>query len=150
MNIIEKVGSDFQKALKEKDEIKLSTLRLLKAAITKKEKENGKTPTDDEVIKIIAKEISSRKEAAEIYKGAGKTEMAEKENQEAEILKVYMPEEISDDQLNALIDKAIVEVGAAGMQDMGKVMGRVMPQTAGRADGSKVSGIVRNKLSAKN
>lgn len=148
MDLKSKINQDFQVALKQKDQPKIDVLRLLKSAITNKEKSGdskGKL-SDGEIIKIVSKEISQRSEAAKIYEDAEKKQAAEKEKQEKQILEEYMPEQISDQELEKIIDQVIEEAQASNMQDMGKVMSKVMIQVSGQADGKKVSQIVQKKL----
>jgi len=134
-----------------KDELRLSTIRLLKSAIQYHEIQKGGAgygATDEDVIEVIGREIKKRNEAIELYKQGGRNELAEKEQKELEILKSYLPEQMSEDEVRKLVEEAISSIGASGIQDMGKVMGALMPKVKGKADGTLVSNIVREALSS--
>ena len=154
MHLKEQIDIDLTQALKAKDEPKVGVLRMLKSAIIKKEKSPDFAQTKDqdleisdpEIMKIVAKEIAQREEAAQMYKQASRTELAEKEIKETEFLKKYLPQQLSEEELNKIIDRVIVEVSASEIKDMGKVMAKLIPELGGRADGGKVSQIVRDKL----
>ena len=148
MNLNDKIDSDLKDALKNQDKVRLDTLRMLRSAIVRKEKEvSGQTIDDSVITKIIASEIKSREESAKIYKDEARPELADKENQEVEILKNYQPKQLSSGELDKLIDDTIQSLGAKTPADMGKVMGKLMPEIAGKADGGYVSQKVREKLS---
>jgi uncharacterized protein YqeY len=107
----------------------------------------GKELSEEEVIDVLSKEAKKRKESLELFKQGGREDLAEKEQQELNIITSYLPAVLSEDEVLGIIDKAITEVGAEGMQDMGKVMGKVMPEVKGRADGKAVQELVKKKLS---
>ena len=133
-----------------KDELKLSTIRMLKSAIQYHEIQKGGAgyeATDEDVIKVIGREVKKRNEAIELYKQGGRNELADKEEKELAILKAYLPEQMSEDEIQKLVEEAISQTGASSMQDMGKVMGALMLKVKGRADASLVSTIVREALS---
>lgn len=139
MKISERIEEDFKKALKSKDETSVSTLRLLKAALKNKEIELKKELTDDELLDLLSKEIKKRKESEEIYRQAERRELADKEGKEIEILQRYLPEQISEEELEKIIKDEISKTGASSLSDLGKVMTQVMPKVKGRVDGSAVS-----------
>jgi len=147
MALIEQIENDFKDALKNKEAEKLSVLRMLKSSIKNFEIGEQKTATDDDAIRLIQREIKQRKDSIESYTSGGRAELAEKERGEAEILKKYLPQQLSSEEIVKIIEAAISEVGATTPADMGKVMGRVMSQVAGRADGSQVSTKVKELLS---
>jgi len=147
MSLVNQIDIDFKSALKNKEVEKLSTLRLLKSAIKNYEIEQKNEVGDDDVIKIIQREIKQRKDSIESFSTSGRQGLADKEEKEMEILQKYMPEQLPDDELEKIIETAISEIGATSLVDMGKVMGKVMPQIAGRADGNHVSSKVREVLS---
>lgn len=147
MILLETINLDFKNAYKEKDEITLGTLRMLKSAIHNTEIAEGKELNENEIFQIINKEIKQRKEAQSQYQQGGRTELAEKEAKEAAILSKYLPKQIGKDEITNIIKKVISETGASGQQDMGKVMSKVMPEIKGKADGSTVSQIVKDLLS---
>lgn len=165
MSLQQQINNDFKKALQEKNELVLSVLRMLNAAIKNKEiekrtklsreekdiaklEEQSKL-TDEEAIEVISSEAKKRREAIEEYKKGNRRELAEKEKKELEVLKKYMPEQISEEQIKEETEKVIKEIGVVGPQDMGKVMGALMPKLKGRAEGKVVSRIVNELLSNK-
>lgn len=141
--------SDLNASMKARDEVTTATLRMALTAITTEEVA-GKTArelTDDEVLKVLVREAKKRREAAEAFDGAGRTELAARERAEGEVLDRYLPAQLGDDELTELISAAIAESGASSPRDMGAVMKLVAPQVAGRADGKRVSDEVRRRLS---
>ena len=121
-------------------------LRLMLSSLTSAEKDLQRPLTEDEELQVLQRERKKRLEAAEAFRNAGREEQAEKEEVELEILEEFMPEPLSEDELERIVDDAIAENKATSMRDMGRVMADVMPQIAGRADGSAVSQLVREKL----
>lgn len=147
--MIEKIQEDLIEAQKAKDELKVSTLRLLLGAIKNyaiAKESTSYNPSDEEIAGVVQKEIKQRKESIESYKAGGRQELADKENKELEILQKYLPEQMSEEEIRKLVDGAIAETGASSMQDMGKVMGVLSPTLKGKADIGVVSGIVKEKL----
>jgi uncharacterized protein YqeY len=148
--MLEKIQKDLVGAQKAKDELKVSTLRLLIGAIKNfaiAKESASYSPSDEEIVSVIQKEIKQRKESIESYKAGNRQELADKESKELEILQKYLPEQMSEEEIRKLIEAAISETGAASMQDMGKVMGVLSPKLKGKADMSVVSSIVKEKLS---
>ena len=141
--ILERVQGDTRDALKAGERDRVAALRLVADALQKDLKEGG----DDEVA-VLRRERKRRLEAAEAYRGAGNDERAEAEEREATLIEGYLPAELSDDELGAMVDEAIGDAGAEGPQDMGKVMGAVMPKVGGHADGNRVSAMVKDRLAA--
>lgn len=146
MALIEQINSDFMSAMKSKDEAKVSVLRMLKSALQNEKIKLGSDLADDDVIKVIQSQIKQRKDSISTYEAGGRAELADKEKSEIEVLIAYMPQQLSDEELTAIIKSAIDETGATSMQDMGKIMGNVMPKVAGKADGSQVSAKVKELL----
>ena len=142
-----KIKDDLSQAMLARDELKTSTLRMLISSLdyTKIEK-NTDELEDKDVILVIQKELKKRVEAAAGFKSGGRDEQAQKEEAEGEVLKKYLPEQISDEELTKLVEVTINEVGASNVSDMGKVMGAVLGKVEGRADSSRVAGLVRGKL----
>ena len=134
-------------ALRSGDKVRLGTLRMLSAAITNREKEVLHELDDDEVREVAAREVKRRAESIEAFESAGRTELADKERAEREVLQPFAPERLSHAEVDALIDRAISSTGATSMSDMGKVMGAVMATAKGKADGSVVQAKVRDRLS---
>jgi uncharacterized protein YqeY len=133
-------------ALRAGEKIRLGALRLLAASITNREKEVMRELSDDEVREVAGKEVKRRTESIEAFGSAGRTELAEKERAEREVLQPFAPEQLSDAEVDALIDDAISATGATSMQEMGKVMGAVMASAKGKVDGSVVQQKVRERL----
>ena len=133
-------------ALRAGDKVRLGALRMLAASITNREKEVLHELSDEEVREVAGKEVKRRTESIEAFASAGRTELAEKERAEREILEPFAPEQLADAEVDALIDRAISVTGAASMQDMGRVMGAVMASAKGRVDGSVVQRKVRERL----
>jgi len=139
MKVLEKIDEDLKNALRGKDEIVLSTLRLFKAALKNKEIEQQKELSEEQILDLILKEIKKRKESLEIYNKAGRAELAKKEEEELEVLQQYAPEQIPEEELEKIIKEEISQLEISGSFDIGKVMSRVMPKVKGRTDGNIVS-----------
>ena len=135
-------------ALKSRDEIRLSTLRLLLSALNYARIDKRSDLTEEEELDIVRKEAKKRKDAIEAYEKAGAKDRAEKEGKELEILKEYLPEDMSDEEIEKLIIEGIKNTGAVQIKDMGKVIGFVMQAAKGQADGKKVTELVKNKLTS--
>jgi uncharacterized protein len=133
-------------ALRAGEKVRLGALRMLASSITNREKEVMRELSDDEVREVAAKEVKRRTESIEAFESAGRTELAEKERAEREVLQAFAPEQLSDAEVDALIDGAISATGATSMQEMGKVMGAVMASAKGKVDGSVVQQKVRERL----
>ena len=146
----DKIQGDLQKAMIAKDELRLSTLRMLKSGIQYFEiqKGAGYEATDEDVIEVIGREIKKRKESIELYKKGGREELAQNEQKEIEILQNYLPEQISEEEVRKLIKETISQTGASTIADIGKVMGTLMPKVKGKADSTLVSNLVRTALSS--
>ena len=147
MNLLQQVDEDLKSAMKARDELKVSALRMLKAAASNAAIQKGKADlADAEAMEVIAKLIKQRDESVEAYTKGNRPELAEKERKEAAILKAYLPAAMPDEELKAIIQAAVKETGAGGPQGMGAVMKAVLPRVAGRAGGGKVSQFVREAL----
>lgn len=162
MTISEKIQNDFKEAFKAKNQIKLSTLKMLRAEIHNAEiakhtrlvkssdggivEDESCELNDEEILQVISREIKKRKDAVDVYAKASREEMAEKEKEEMAILADYMPEQMKEEELKELIKNAIKDIGASGPKDTGKVMAMVMAQVKGKADGSIVGKIVKEYL----
>lgn len=141
------IQDDLKSAQLERQELKVSTLRLLLSEIHNLEIQKGVELNEADVISVIQREAKKRKEAVEAFKIGGREEQAQKEEAELKILEEYLPAQLSNEELTALVDQAITEVGVKSITEMGKVMAAVMNKVAGRADGNTVSSLVRQKLS---
>lgn len=149
MSLKSQLQTDLIEAMKAKDENKVSALRMLKAAIMKFEV-SGKEKveaSDEDVLKILQKEVKQREDSIDQFEKGGRQDLVETEKKQLDVLKVYLPEQLSDEQLVSMIKAVMAEVGASGPQDMGKVMGPVMKKIAGQADGNKVKSLVEKTLS---
>ena len=142
-----RIQEDVKAAMKAKDKARLGVLRLITAAIKQKEVDERTELNDDQVIAVLEKMVKQRKDSIAQYEKAGRTELAEQEAFEIGIIQEYLPEPLSEAEIDALITEAIKATGAAGMKDMGKVMGWLKPRLAGRADMGKVSQTIKKRLS---
>ncbi len=141
-----RMKQDCTAALKAGDKRRREALNVLIAALKKERIDAGKQPSETDELVVLKRERKRRAEAMEIYLQAGRTELAEKEKYEDELLGGYLPEELTADELGKLVDEAIAVTGAASPKEMGKVMGYLMPRVAGRADGRVLSDLVRGRL----
>ena len=148
MALRELLQTDMKAAMKEREagKLKLAVLRMVWAAIRNKEIDEKTTLNDDAVIAVLMKEVKQREDTIAEIKDANRPDLVEKNQQEIEILKNYLPKPLSDDELEAIVKDVIAAVGAKSMKDMGKVMGRVMAQTHGRASGQKINALVKGFL----
>jgi uncharacterized protein len=141
MSVLTQVQDDVKTALKAGDRERVHALRLIADALQKAEKDNG-----DDPVEVLQRERKRRLEAAEAYRDGGRAEAAEAEEREAEVISSYMPEQLSDAELREIVGNAVAESGASSPQEMGKVMSLVMPHVKGRADGKRVSAVVKEML----
>ena len=146
MTLIARIETELKDAMAARDADRRDTLRLILASLRSAEKELQRPLHDDEELQVLQRERKRRVEAAEAFRSGGRAEQAESEERELAVLEEFMPEPLSDDEIDEIVDDVIAEVGATSMADLGRVMADVMPQIAGRADGSVVSQIVREKL----
>jgi uncharacterized protein YqeY len=148
----ERLRSDLTNAIKDRDKLRSGTIRMVLTAITEAEVAGSKAIelTDQQVLDVVIREAKKRREAEEAYSNAGRTELANKEHAESEVLSDYLPQQLTRSEISAIVTNAIASTGAAelGMKAMGKVMAQVTPQTKGRADGSLVAAEVRRQLSS--
>lgn len=142
--------ADLQDAIRGREQVRAATLRMALTAVTTAEVagKSARELSDDEVLKVLAKEAKKRQEAAAAYDGAGRAELAQRERAELDVLQAYLPAQLSDDDLAVIARAAVAEVGATGMAQMGPVMKAATAQVAGRADGGRVAAAVRAALSA--
>jgi uncharacterized protein YqeY len=146
VTLIARLEDELKEAMKERDSERRDALRLILNALRASEKELQRPLHEDEELQVLQRERKRRVEAIEAYRAAGREEQAEQEEDELDVLEEFMPEPLSEDELEAIVDDAIAENGATSLRDLGRVMADVMPQVAGRADGSAVSQLVREKL----
>jgi len=137
---------DMKAAMKAKDKDRLTTIRLTRAALQNRRIDKGSDLTDNEAIEIVSSEVKKRRQAVEEYRNLGRADVADGLEKEIKILMEYLPEQLSDEEVVSIVEGAVAQVGATGIDDLGKVMGAVMPKVKGRADGKKVNEIVRQIL----
>ena len=148
MSIKEQLKNDLTEAIRGRDEITSGTIRMVLTAITNEEVsgKEARVLTDDEIITVLSREAKKRREAAEEFAKAGRADKAAEEKAEGEVIAKYLPAQLSEDDIKNLIAAAVASTGAVGPGDMGKVMGAIKPQIAGKADGALVSSLVKAAL----
>jgi uncharacterized protein YqeY len=146
MSLIARLEDELKQAMVARDGERRDTLRLILTSLRSAEKELQRPLHDDEELQVLQRERKRRTEASEEFRAGGRKEQADAEERELAVLEEFMPEPLSEEELEEIVDDAIAEVGATNMRDIGRVMADVMPQVAGRADGSAVSQLVREKL----
>jgi len=146
MSLQDQLTEAMKSAMKAKQVIRLSTIRGIKTAVKNKEIELGHPLEDQEVIAVISTLVKQRKESAEVYRANDRPELAAKEEEELQVLKEFLPSQLSEAELAAMVETVISETGAEGMKDMGRVMKLLTEKTTGRADGKLVSQMVRSRL----
>jgi uncharacterized protein YqeY len=146
MSALTHIEAQLKEARLARDDARRDALALLLSSLRSAEKELQRPLTDDESLQVLQRERKKRVEAIEAYEEGGRAEQAAKETFELEVLEQFMPEPLSEEELEEIVDDVIAEVGATSLRDLGRVMADVMPQVSGRADGSVVSQLVREKL----
>ncbi|GIN20038.1 MAG TPA: GatB/YqeY domain-containing protein [Bacillus bacterium] len=148
MNLLDRLNEDMKQAMKSKEKEKLSVIRMLKAALQNEAiKQGNKQLSEDEELTVLSREVKQRKDSLHEFEKAGREDLAQKIREELEIVSNYMPEQLSENEVEELVRKAIADTGASTKADMGKVMGALMPNVKGKADGALVSRIVQRHLS---
>lgn len=151
MSLKEKIGEDIKTAMKAKDKVRLQTVRSIKKAILEKEvelrPEGQDTLTQEQEIELLSQQAKQRRDSIEQFRDAGREDLADKESQELAIIETYLPEQASDKEVEAIVDRIIADSGASTLKDLGKVMGPAMKQLKGKADGKKIQALVKSKLS---
>ena len=148
MSLKTQLTEDMKTAMRAKDQVSLSTIRLINAAIKQFEADERTEADDAKVISILTKMVKQRKDSAKIYTEAGRQDLADKENAEIEILNRYLPQMMSAEEIKTVVEAAIAETGASGMADMGKVMGVLKTRLAGKADMGEVNKVLKAALTA--
>ncbi len=148
MSLKARIQEDMKAAMRAGDKARLGTIRLIMAAIKQREVDERIELNDDQIVEVLDKMAKQRRESIAQYRDAGREDLVAKEAAELEIIQSYLPEALSEAEIDALIARAIEETGASGMRDMGKVMARLKPQVQGRADMSQVSARVKAALSS--
>jgi uncharacterized protein YqeY len=150
VSLKDRLRDDLTAAIKARDELRTATLRMALAAVTTEEVAGkaARELTDDDVVAVLTREAKKRREAAEAYDDAGRAELAERERAEGDVLAQYLPAQLADDELSALVAEAIAETGADSPKAMGQVMKLIQPRISGRAEGGRVASEVRRQLGA--
>ncbi|OOE87257.1 GatB/YqeY domain-containing protein [Salinivibrio sharmensis] len=146
MELLERLKDAQKTAMKQKDKARLGTLRLVMAAIKQQEVDTRQSLSDDEILAVLTKNVKQRRDSVAQYQAAGRDDLAETELAEIAVIEEFLPQPLSDDEVDALVKAAVEKAGASSMQDMGKVMGVLKPQVQGRADMGKVSQRVKARL----
>ena len=146
MSIRDDIASDTKEAMKSRDRSRVEALRMLSSALKNAEIEEGRSLDEEEETAILRRQLKQREESAEAFRKAGREEQAQAEETEAEVVRGYLPAPLSDEELNRLVEEAINETGATSMRDMGTVMGRANAIAGNRADGRRLSQLVRTRL----
>jgi hypothetical protein len=146
MSLLARIETELTEAMRTRDGERRDALRLILSSLRSAEKDLQRPLTDDEELQVLQRERKRRQEAAEAFRAGGREEQADAEERELDLLQEFMPEPLSEDEIEEIIDNVIAEVGATSLRDLGRVMADVMPQVSGRADGSTVSQLVREKL----
>jgi len=146
MTLSERLNEDYKAAMKSGDKTRVATLRLLRAQMKQEQIDNMRTLSPDDEMAVLANAAKKRREAIESYRQAGRDDLLAKETAELAVISHYLPQGLSNEELAQIIDAAIKETGSAAVGDLGKVMGKIMPQIKGRADGKVAQQMVRAKL----
>jgi uncharacterized protein YqeY len=148
MTLSQRIESAMRDAMRARDQRRTQTLRMAMAAAHNQRIARGRELTDDEVVDVVVRQVKQRRESIELYRAGGREDRAAEEEAEAAILAEFLPQQLSEDEVESLVRAAVAQTGASGPGDLGRVMGRVSPQTKGRADGRLVSDIARRVLEA--
>jgi uncharacterized protein len=148
MSLLERLNNDMKQAMKNKEKDKLSVIRMIKATLQNEAIKLGKQElSEEEELTVLSREMKQRKDSLHEFDKAGREDLVEKLQQEIAVVELYMPKQLSEEEITAIIKEAIVEVGATSKADMGKVMSAIMPKLKGKADGSLVNKLVQQHLS---
>ena len=146
MSLTEQLQADMKTAMRDGDAHRRDTLRMVIAAAQNAAKEKREPLSDEEALAVITKQVKTRRESIKAFRDAGRDDLADKEQSEIDVLEPYLPEQMGEDEVRALVVEAVVATGATSPRDMGKVMGALMPKLKGRADGKLVSSLVNEEL----
>ncbi|MGD6967212.1 GatB/YqeY domain-containing protein [Rossellomorea vietnamensis] len=148
MSLLDRLNNDMKQAMRNKEKEKLSVIRMLKAVLQNEAIKHGKQElSQDEELTVLSREVKQRKDSLQEFQNAGREDLVEKIQSELTYVEIYMPEQLSEDEVSAIIKQAIDETNATSKADMGKVMGAIMPKVKGKADGALVNKLVQNHLS---
>jgi uncharacterized protein len=146
MSLLEKLTEDMKQAMKNKEKLKLSVIRMVKSSLKNEEINQGKELSEDQVLALVNRELKQRRDSLQEFEKAGRDDLAETARQEVEILLAYLPKQLDETEIRVLVQSTIEKVGATSKKDLGKVMGALMPQVRGKADGTLVNQIVQELL----
>jgi uncharacterized protein YqeY len=147
MSLKAQISEDMKTAMRAKDSVRLGAIRLLLSAIKQREVDERIELTDADVISVIEKMLKQRRDSIAAYESAKRTDLADIEKFEVTVLQTYLPQQLTDDEVKAILEKVVTDTGAAGMKDMGAVMAAIKPLVAGKADMGKISGLIKARLS---
>ncbi|WP_134700144.1 GatB/YqeY domain-containing protein [Ammoniphilus sp. YIM 78166] len=146
MSLLDKLNDDMKQAMKDKDKLKLSVIRMVKSSAKNEEINQGKELTDDQVLTLFNRELKQRRDSLQEFENAGRTDLAEQTRAEIEVLLTYLPEQLGEAEVRQIVQETVEQVGATSKKDLGKVMGAIMPKVKGKADGNLVNKIVQELL----
>ncbi|MFT8362089.1 MAG: GatB/YqeY domain-containing protein [Sporolactobacillus sp.] len=146
MNLIDRLTTDMKDAMKAREKARLSVIRMLKTALHNESIKTGNQLSDEEALAVLTRELKQRKDSLQEFENAGRQDLVDEVSNEIAIVQSYLPEQLSEDDVQSIVDETISEVGAATKADIGKVMKAIMPKVKGRADGSLINRLVRSKL----
>lgn len=147
MNLLEQINNDMKQAMKNKEKDRLSVIRMLKASLQNEALKFGRDLTEEEELTVLTREVKQRKDSLHEFEKAGREDLVEKIRTELNHIEMYMPEQLSEEEISEIVQQAILNTGATSKKEMGKVMAAVMPKVKGRADGSLVNKLVQQHLS---
>jgi uncharacterized protein len=147
MTLKAQISEEMKNAMRAKDSVRLGTIRLLQAAIKQREVDERIELTDEDVISVLEKMLKQRRDSISAYESANRTDLADIEKAEVIVLQGYLPKQLTEDEVKALLEKVVVDTGATSIKDMSKVMGAIKPLVAGKADMGKISGLIKARLS---
>lgn len=147
MNLLERLNQDMKNAMKNKEKVKLSVIRMVKSSLQNEQIKLGRELTDDDSLTVLNRELKQRKDSLHEFEQANREDLASKLRDEIAVLEDYMPEQLSEEEVSQIVQDTIAEVGATTKADMGKVMGAIMPKVKGKADGGLVNRLVQQHLS---
>ncbi|MGG3915554.1 GatB/YqeY domain-containing protein [Bacillus sp. es.034] len=148
MSLLNRLNDDMKQAMKNKEKEKLSVIRMLKASLQNEAIKHGKQElSEDEELTVLSREVKQRKDSLQEFQNAGREDLVEKIQTELTYVEIYMPKQLSEEEVSAIIEQTVAEVGATSKADMGKVMGAIMPKLKGKADGALVNKLVLQHLS---
>lgn len=146
MTLKAQISEDMKNAMRAKDSVRLGTIRLLQAAIKQREVDERIELTDEDVISVLEKMLKQRRDSIAAYESANRTDLADIEKAEVLVLQAYLPKQLTEDEVKALLEKVVADTGATSIKDMSKVMAAIKPLVAGKADMAKISGLIKARL----